>query len=142
MDAPRPAQDPEFLVNKTRVRLLGLSFDDAVKIFFGGNAFISVVVLTLITYFLFQEGFGFFGQNHRSLLTYRQAGLEYVDYIRQQETGHTALNRYLADLRLREFNEFVSVQKLDIETANARLAPFDDFAGHFADSVDPRRGII
>jgi phosphate transport system permease protein len=38
-----------------------------------------VVVLTLITYFLFQEGFGFFGQNHRSLLTYRQAGLEYVD---------------------------------------------------------------
>jgi phosphate transport system permease protein len=142
MDAPRPAQDPEFLVNKTRVRLLGLSFDDAVKIFFGGNAFISVVVLTLITYFLFQEGFGFFGQNHRSLLTYRQAGLEYVDYIRQQETGHTALNRYLADLRLREFNEFVSVQKLDIETANARLAPFDDFAGHFADSVDPLRGII
>lgn len=60
-----------------------------------------MVVLTLITYFLFQEGFGFFGQNHRSLLTYRQAGLEYVDYIRQQETGHTALNRYLADLRLR-----------------------------------------
>ena len=118
MDAPRPAQDPEFLVNKTRVRLLGLSFDDAVKIFFGGNAFISVVVLTLITYFLFQEGFGFFGQNHRSLLTYRQAGLEYVDYIRAQESGHTALNRYLADLRLRQFNELVSVRKLDLETAN------------------------
>ena len=142
MDAPRPAQDPEFLVNKTRVRLLGLSFDDAVKIFFGGNAFISVVVLTLITYFLFQEGFGFFGQNHRSLLTYRQAGLEYVDYIRAQESGHTALNRYLADLRLRQFNELVSVRKLDLETANAQLASFDEFAGHFADSVDPLRGMI
>jgi hypothetical protein len=114
MDAPRPAHDPEFLVNKTRVRVLGLSFDDAVKIFFGGNAFISVLVLTLITYFLFQEGFGFFGQNHRSLLTYRQAGLEYVDFIRTQVSGHTALTRYVSDLRLRQFNELTTVRKLDL----------------------------
>ena len=142
MDAPRPAQDPDFLVNKTRVRVLGLSFDDAVKFFFGGNAFISVLVLTLITYFLFQEGFGFFGQNHRSLLTYRQAGLEYVDFVRAQESGHTALTRYLADLRLRQFNEFTSVGKLDADAANAQLAAFDEFAGQFADSVDPLRGLL
>lgn len=142
MDAPRPAQDPDFLVDKTRGRVLGFSFDDAVKIFFSGNAFISVLVLTLITYFLFQEGFGFFGQNHRSLLTYRQAGLEYVDYIRAQESGHTALTRYLADLRLREFNELTSVQKLDLDAANAKLVSFDEFAGQFSDSVDPLRGLI
>ncbi len=142
MDAPRPAQDPEFLVNKTRVRVLGLSFDDAVKFFFGGNAFISVLVLTLITYFLFQEGFGFFGQNHRNLLTYRQAGLEYVDYIRTQESGHTALTRYIADLRLRQFNQLTTVRKLDLDAANAQLAAFDEFAGNFADSVDPLRGLL
>ena len=69
MDSLRPAPNSDFLVNKKRVRVLGLSFDDAVKIFFGGNALVSVIVLALITYFLFQEGFGFFGQNHRNLLT-------------------------------------------------------------------------
>jgi len=142
MDAPRPAHDPEFLVNKTRVRVLGLSLDDAVKFFFGGNAFISVLVLTLITYFLFQEGFGFFGQNHRSLLTYRQAGLEYVDFIRTQESGHTALTRYISDLRLRQFNELTTVRKLDLEAANAQLAAFDDFSGQFSDGVDPLRGLL
>jgi phosphate transport system permease protein len=142
MDAPRPAQDPEFLVNKTRVRVLGLSLDDAVKFFFGGNAFISVVVLTLITYFLFQEGFGFFGQNQRSLLTYRQAGLEYVDFIRTQESGHTALTRYISDLRLRQFNELTTVRKLDLEAANAQLAAFDEFSGQFSDGVDPLRGLL
>ncbi|PHX85405.1 MAG: phosphate ABC transporter permease subunit PstC [Opitutia bacterium] len=142
MDAPRPAHDPEFLVNKTRVRLLGLSFDDAMKIFFGGNAFVSVLVLTLITYFLFQEGFGFFGQNHRSLLTYRQAGLEYVDFIRTQESGHTALTRYISDLRLRQFNELTTVRKLDLEAANAQLAAFDEFSGQFSDGVDLLRGLL
>ena len=142
MDAPRPAHDPEFLVNKTRVRVLGLSLDDAVKFFFGGNAFISVVVLTLITYFLFQEGFGFFGQNQRSLLTYRQAGLEYVDFIRTQESGHTALTRYISDLRLRQFNELTTVRKLDLEAANAQLAAFDEFSGQFSDGVDPLRGLL
>jgi len=142
MDAPRPTQDPNFLVNKTRVRVLGLSLDDAVKYFFGGNAFISVLVLTLITYFLFQEGSGFFGQNHRSLLTYRQAGLEYVDFIRTQESGHIALTRYVSDLRLRQFNELTTVRKLDPEAANAQLAAFDEFSGQFSDSVDPLRSLL
>jgi phosphate transport system permease protein len=101
-----------------------------------------VVVLTLITYFLFQEGSGFFGQNHRSLLTYRQAGLEYVDFIRTQESGHIALTRYVSDLRLRQFNELTNVRKLDPEAANAQLAAFDEFSGQFSDSVDPLRSLL
>ena len=142
MDSPRPAPASDFLVNKKRIRVFGLSFDDAVKIFFGGNAFVSVVVLALITYFLFQEGIGFFGQNHRNLLTYRQAGLEYVDLIRTQESGHTALTRYLSDLRLRQFNHLTTVDKLTPAAANEALAGFDAFAANYGDAVEPVRGLV
>ena len=37
--------------------------EQAIKVFFGGNALVALVVLALITVFLFREGFGFFGQN-------------------------------------------------------------------------------
>ena len=62
---------------------------------------LSIVVLALITYFLFREGAGFFGQNRQNLEVYRRAGLEYVDFIRAQTENHTALTHYLADVRLR-----------------------------------------
>jgi phosphate transport system permease protein len=142
MDSPRSAPASDFLVNKKRIRVLGLSFDDAVKIFFGGNALVSVIVLALITYFLFQEGFGFFGQNRRNLLTYRQAGLEYVDFIRTQESGHTALTRYLSDLRLRQFNEFTQTKRQTPAAANQALAAFDEFAAQYGDAVEPVRGLV
>jgi phosphate transport system permease protein len=142
MDSPRPTPHSDFLVNKKRIRVFGLSFDDAIKIFFGGNAAVSVIVLALITYFLFQEGFGFFGQNNRNLMTYRQAGLEYVDFIRTQESGHTALTRYLSDLRLRQYNYFVTEQKLTPAAANQALTRFDDFATQYGDAVDPIRGLV
>jgi len=142
MDSPSPAPASDFLVNKQRVRVLGLSFDDAVKIFFGGNALMSVVVLTLITYFSFQEGFGFFRQNHANLLTYRQAGLEYVDYIRTQESAHTALTRYLSDLRLRQFNYLTTTGKLTPAAANLSLARYDEFAANYGDTVEPVRGLV
>jgi len=142
METPRPAPASDFLVNKKRIRVLGLSFDDAVKIFFGGNAFVSVLVLALITYFLFQEGFGFFGQNHRNLLTYRQAGLEYVDFIRTQESGHTALTRYLSDLRLRQFDDLTVAKKQAPAAANQALAAFDEFAAQYGDAVEPVRGLV
>ena len=56
--------------------------ESAIRAFFGSNALVAIIVLTLITIFLFREGFGFFGQNLANLRLYRQAGLEYVDIIR------------------------------------------------------------
>src|SRR5689334_12115708 len=38
-----------------------------IKYFFAGNALVAVVVLGLITIFLFREGFSFFGENLREL---------------------------------------------------------------------------
>jgi phosphate transport system permease protein len=131
-----------FAIIKKKVRLLGLTVDDCIKAFFGGNAIVSVVVLALITYFLFREGSGFFGQNRQNLQIYRQAGLEYVDHIRRQQEDHTALTRYLSDLRLRALNHHLNDRRADLEAANAALAEFDDFVGRFTDAVEPLRGLV
>src|SRR4051812_30515666 len=90
-----PSGPANFAVRKKRLKLLGLTLDDTIKAFFGGNALVSIVVLTLITVFLLREGVGFFGQNRDNLRIYRLAGLEYVDFIRRQQDDHTALTRYL-----------------------------------------------
>ena len=131
-----------FLSNRSRIRLFGLSLDDCIRVFFGGNAVVSIVVLTLITIFLFREGAGFFGQNRQNLLVYRQAGLEYVDFMRAQVDDHTALTRYLSDLRLRQLQHLTRDEGLSLAAANARLAAFDDFAAKFGDSVEPLRSLV
>jgi len=142
MAPPPPAAPGDYLVNKRRLRFLGLTAGDAIKYFFGGNAVVSVVVLTLITLFLFREGYGFFAQNRRNLQVYRQAGLEYVDFIRAQERDHTALTRYLSDLRRRQFAFLTQKQGLNPAATNARLARFDEFAARFSDAADPLRSLL
>ena len=97
-----------FLVQKARTKFFGLTLDEVIQSFFGGNAFMAVVVLALITFFLFREGYDFFGQNRHNLQVYRSAGLEYVDIMRQQEQDHTALTRYLSDLRLRTWQHLTT----------------------------------
>src|ERR1700758_3050040 len=87
--------------------------DDFIKGFFGSNALVAIVVLALITIFLFREGFGFFGQNLSSLRLYRRAGLEYVDIIRSQAEEHAALSRQLSDIRLAEVHANANPQILE-----------------------------
>lgn len=130
-----------FFARGRRFRLFGLSLDQMIQGFFGGNALVAVVVLTLITVFLLREGLGFFGQNLENLRIYRQAGLEFVDVIRGVEDDHSALNRYLADVRVRAYRELTEVRRLDPAAAHDRLAGFDEFAGGFADAIEPIRGL-
>src|SRR5256886_17248328 len=90
------------IVSESAARRRRLTTESAIKAFFGSNALVAIVVLTLITIFLFREGFGFFGQNLASLRLYRRAGLEFVDIIRGQAEQHAALSRELSDIRLAE----------------------------------------
>ncbi|MBC8040920.1 MAG: phosphate ABC transporter permease subunit PstC, partial [Opitutaceae bacterium] len=136
-----PPQKP-FLIQKKRTRLLGLTLDEIIRAFFGGNAFMAVVVLALITVFLFREGSAFFGQNRESITLYRKAGLEYVDYMRDQQESHTALTRYLFDIRLRAVKTLTENEGQSVETANEKLAAFDEFAGRYSDTIEPVRGLV
>lgn len=136
------AAPAEFSISKRRLSFFGLTLDEIIQSFFGANAFVAVLVLGLITYFLFREGSAFFGQNQQNLRVYRQAGLEYVDFIRQQEQDHTSLTRYLFDLRLRSVEHLTKTQGLTTAQANAQLAAFDEYSGRYSDTVEPIRGIV
>jgi phosphate transport system permease protein len=131
-----------FRIRKQRTRFLGLTLDECIQGFFGGNAFVAVIVLALITVFLFREGSSFFGQNRDNLVIYRQAGLEYVDIIRQQEKDHAALARYLSSIRLDTLRHYLDEEKLAPAEAQKRLAPFDDFATRYSDAVESLRGLV
>lgn len=132
---------PKFDIDKTRTRFLGLTLDETIKVFFGGNAVMAVIVLALITVFLFREGAGFFGQNRQNLEIYRKAGLEYVEFVRQQEEDHAALNRLLFDVRLQALRHYTDAEGLSLAEANDRLYDFDDYAYAFSDTVDPLRDL-
>lgn len=122
--------------SKTRV-----ARDRAIKLFFGSNALVAIVVLALITIFLFREGFGFFGQNSNSIRRYRQSGLEYVDIMRRYAEAHTALSRGLNSLRLRQIRAGQKEGR-SLDQINAGLAPFDQFASAFSDTAEPLNGLV
>jgi phosphate transport system permease protein len=124
--------------NPNRFEKKRLRLDWFIQCFFGGNAFAAMAVLALITLFLMREGVGFFPQNLRNLRLYRLAGLEYVDLMRGQVEGHTALNRKLQALRLQALNA-LRASNPDLDAANAALAGFDAFANTFDSAVDPLR---
>lgn len=129
------------LTTRRRFRLFGLTGEDLIRVFFGGNATVAIVVLALITVFLLREGAGFFGQNQENLRIYRQAGLEYIDYIRAQVEGHTVLTRQLQALRLRQLQAAVAAGQTTA-AANASLRDFDAFSDKFSDAVVPLRGLV
>ena len=134
--------DRQILVPKrTSSRRMQAIVDRGIQAFFGGNALVAIIVLALITIFLFREGFGFFGQNLANLRLYRQAGLEYVDIIRAVSSRHEALSRGLSEIRLREFRSMEKQQK-SLDDINLALAPFDQFAAAFSDTAGNLHGIV
>ena len=124
------------------MRFLGLTMDEVVRYFFEGNAIVSVIVLALITLFLFKEGFSFFGQNTTNLRIYRSAGLEFVDILKEQESGHTAITRYVSELRLSYFNHLIKVRHLSVAQANEALTNFDAFAAQYDEAAAPLRQML
>ena len=126
---------------RSRSRRTQNAIEHGIKAFFGGNALVAVIVLALITIFLFREGFGFFGQNLANLRLYRQAGLEYVDIIRGVSSEHEALSRKLSEIRLRQV-QAMQKQNLPLDEMNNSLAPFDQFAAAFSDTAENLRGLV
>ena len=127
--------------NPNRFDRKRLRIDHFIKWFFGGNALLAIIVLALITLFLFREGAEFFPQNLQNLRNYRLAGLEYVELMRDQVEAFTVLNRSLQDLRLRQVKALGYAGRSAEET-EAALASFDKFAAGFDASVDDVRGLV
>ena len=134
--------DPRtFIPKRTVSRRMQSALDRGIQAFFGGNALVAIVVLGLITIFLFREGFGFFGQNLANLRLYREAGLEYVDIIRAVSARHEALSRSLSEIRLQEVRT-MEREHASLDQINTALAPFDRFATAFSDTAGNLHGIV
>ena len=131
----------ELQKSNNRYRSLGLKLDHWMHYYFGANALVAIVVLVLITIFLFREGIGFFPENLENLRLYRQSGLEYVDLVRAQTDDHSALSRYLQDLRQKQLAVLIRKGK-NPEQAMQELAEFDKFAEAFDSAVDPLRSFL
>ncbi len=93
------SQDQKPAFYKRRKRLFGKDTDSIIKAVFGSHAMIAIVVLALITIFLFKEGAGFIGLYHKSIQNYRLSGLEYVDILKEKRDSYVALTRYLNDIK-------------------------------------------
>lgn len=119
-------------LHSRRRRILGLDKDQALKGLFGGNAVVSIVVLALITFFLFKEGAGFFGQYREDIELYRESGLEYVEIMREQSDAYSELNRYLNSIKA-EHVTLLRDQGLDFAAARTHLASYEDFIYDFED---------
>lgn len=135
------AESPALMPPPRRAIVSTMAREQAIKAFFGGNAVVALIVLALITIFLFREGFGFFGQNLENLRLYRQSGLEYVDIIRGQADAHAALSRGLSDLRLRQLRVSQNAN-VPAEEITGALAPFDQFASAFSDTAGELNGLV
>ena len=133
-------REPEdrYDLSSRRKSFLGLTKESALKGLFGGNAFVSIVVLGLITFFLFKEGFGFFGQYREDLTIYRKSGLEYVELMREEQNALSALNRYLNSIRTLQ-SEQLTKRGLEFSEVKAVLRKDEDFFYDFEDLAFPLR---
>jgi phosphate transport system permease protein len=103
-----------------RAILFGQDSDSIIKSFFGSSAMVAIVVLALITIFLFKEGAGFVKLYHKSIQEYRLSGLEYVDILKEKREGYTSLTRYLNDVKAEWINA-LKAEGLPQSEINARV---------------------
>ena len=129
------------LLGPRKFRLFGRNRDWWIKLFFEGNAAISIVVLALIVFTLFREASGFMPGNRQNLEVYRRAGLEYVDILKRQTTEFSALGRQLGAVRLAWWQR-LRAQGLDGTAAAAKLAALDALDERLADAISGHRDIL
>lgn len=140
--APSRIRTRDVLARQRRGRFFGLTGERAARMLFQGNATISIVVLALITFTIFNDAVGFIPQNRENLEVYRRAGLELVDMLRDQVQSHRALDRYLGAARQAELTRLTGSEGLGPAAANAKLASFDAFTERFAYAVEDHEALL
>jgi len=106
-DSPHPPIPQERPFRSKRFSFLGCDSDQLVKAFFGGNAFVALVILALITIFLFREGWGFFAQHQQQIKVYRLSGIEYVDTVRAEKETLAEMGMFVEGIRARQARQHI-----------------------------------
>ncbi|MGB0372967.1 MAG: phosphate ABC transporter permease subunit PstC [Opitutales bacterium] len=113
-------ESPKPTFGKRRAFVFGKDSDSVIKGFFGSSATVSIIILGLITLFLFKEGLGFVNQYYKSLQKHRLSGIEYVEILREQHDAYTELNRYVIDIKADWINK-LRAQDLTSEEIQERV---------------------
>lgn len=117
--------------------------DSLIKTFLGNSATLTIVILTLITIFLFKEGAGFASQYSQSLSQYRQSGIEYVDLMQERQSGYQRLARDLVGIRAAWIRELENQGLNQAEiSATLRASKNDSLFSEYADSGNELRAFI
>ncbi|WP_050029886.1 phosphate ABC transporter permease subunit PstC [Verrucomicrobium sp. BvORR034] len=90
-EKPSPSSDFQGLIKPPSFLGLRVDRQSLIKHFFTGSAAVTILTLFLIMYSLLKEGTGFIPTYQFELKVYRQAGLEFCDFIQKPLTENTAL---------------------------------------------------
>ncbi len=132
------SQPPLNLRRRRDARLFGVGRQGLLKAFFGGNAIVAVIVLLLITFFLFREGLSFFPQYRQDMELYRRSGMEYASLVKQEHDRFNELLGQLVDIRKKQIRLLESEGKSRDEIA-ALTAPMQAYFYTFSDLIIPLR---
>ncbi|MEM0966884.1 MAG: phosphate ABC transporter permease subunit PstC [Verrucomicrobiota bacterium] len=124
-----------------RFRVLGLDKGDFIRYFFGSNAFVALLILALITIFLFKEGAGFFGQYREDLTVYQRAGLQYVDIVGEQTGDYIALKQFYDKIRNDQIAIFYK-QGMEFAEVKEELADEFEFGQEFTAAGRPLERLL
>ena len=91
--------------NSKSLKILGLSKQDIIKYFFGGNAALAIVILLGIVVFLVFHASSFFPSYNKNLTLYRLSGQELVDYYSKQYNKTYELGALCTQAREYEIQE-------------------------------------
>ncbi|SDU04420.1 phosphate transport system permease protein [Verrucomicrobium sp. GAS474] len=136
-----PLSFREAISRRTQKRIMGRTVDEWIATFFGSSATISILILFLIMALLVKEGIGFVPGNAFNLTIYRKAGLEYVDYLREQIDRHDSTGQVLQSIRTRETTVLLN-QGRTLDQINADLAPFDAYSARYADAIAAHQAML
>ena len=127
-------------LKKRRPLAPGLEPGNLIKAFFGGNALVAIVVLGLITVFLFREGVEFFPQYQRSLQLYRASGQEFVGLMKREIEEFHALQRELDEVLAMAVDRHYDSGR-GYDEVRQLEAPLLEFARRGRAAVEPLRAV-
>ncbi|WP_018970866.1 phosphate ABC transporter permease subunit PstC [Rubritalea marina] len=85
--------------NSNELKVLGIGKQDVIRYFFGGNATLAIIVISMIILFLVYHSYSFFPQYREKLDLYRKSGQEFTDYASEQLTAQKELSSLATQAR-------------------------------------------
>jgi phosphate transport system permease protein len=139
-----PTSKPSFSAESIKKQgggMFGVEWGTLIKAFFGGNAFIAMFVLALITIFLFREGAEFFPQYRKDMELYRSSGQEYVALLKAELDQYDQLQKQLSEVQVQVLTDLYDQGK-EWEEVTQLTAPFQAFLEQTAEAADPLRKVV